>query len=220
MRSTSPTLSRARRVPDVRKAWAGLRSSAESLVGGLDEGPELVAMTSGAWSVMKVLGLLRERVGRPGAVDVWTWTLSRRAIERLKAWQREGVAVRVCVDSSLWRRQPAYGAALVSGPMAASVRAFSSHVKAARVVGPRGSVFIAGSGNLNLCRRAELVWLSSDPALSRWLEGLTDAAFAAIPEGAPIRGQDADLDARLAQAFPARHAAPIWAQGLPVLTKG
>jgi hypothetical protein len=136
-------------------------------------------------------------------------------VARLTAWAGDGVAVRVVVDASLWRRQPAYGAALLDG-LGEHVRAASSHVKAARVVGPAGAIFIAGSGNLNLCRRAELVWLSRDPALASWLARLTDRVFEALPAGAPTGPDDVRAD-RMAAAFPAAAARPTWAAGLPVL---
>ena len=207
---------RVNRTPDMsRKVWAGLHVSAEWLGGGLDTGPEEVAMTSGRGAVIKGLGLARSRVGRPATVDVWTWTLSRRAIDRLATWRREGDTVRLAVDASLWRRQPAYGR-LVVERLGASLRAASLHAKAAAVTGPRGSVFVAGSRNLNLCRRAELVWLSTDPALVAWLRGLTDRLFAAVPAGAPREADDA-LHDRMCRAFPGTAARPTWADGVPVL---
>jgi hypothetical protein len=215
-RDSAASLRHQRPVPGDRRVWAGLRVSAERLVAGLDASPEVVSLTSGSWSVVKLLGLCLARVGRPAALDCWTWTLSRKAIAQLQTWAASDVTVRLVVDSSLWRRQPTYGAALLAGDFGASVRACSSHVKAARLVGPAGSVFIAGSGNLNLCRRAELLWLSRDPALAAWLEGLTTRAFDVLPAGSPMPGSDADLDARLAAALPSR-SVPSWAAGLPVL---
>ncbi len=205
----------ARAVTARRRCWAGLNTSAEFLLGGLDGAPEVLAMASGRWSLVKLLGLALARVGRPAAVDCWTWTLSRRAIARLRVWQAEGVAVRVAVDASLWRRQPRYAAELLAG-LGDSVRAASSHAKTARVSGPNGSVFIMGSGNLNLCRRAEVLLLSTDPALASWLAGLTSTLFAAIPAGAP-HGADDDRAAALEHAFPPADARPSWADGLPVL---
>jgi hypothetical protein len=219
-RSPDPDALRAvRAVPEDRRVWAGLHTTAEYLVGGLDTAAESVALTSGAWSAIKLVSLALATVGRPARVDIWTWTVSRKAIARLQAWQREGVSVRLVVDASLWRRQPTYGAALLAGSFAPCVRAASAHAKAAAVTGPAGSLFVAGSGNLNLCRRAELVWLSRDPALASWLGGVTDRAFEALPAGAP-EGGDNDRADRLARAFPTTAARPTWAAGLPVLTTG
>jgi hypothetical protein len=214
-RDSSKALRRSRQIPADRRVWAGLHTPAEYLVAGLAGSPEVIAMTSGAWSMTKVLGLLLERVGQPGEVDVWTWTLSRKAIAQLGAWRSSGVAARAAVDASLWRRQPAYGRALEAA-LGDRLRAASLHAKAARVTGPAGSVFLAGSGNLNLCRRAELVFLSRDAALSSWLEGLTDRLFEALPAGAP-RGSDEERADRLARAFPAPDVRPAWAAGVPVL---
>lgn len=208
-----------RQTPDPRALWAGLHTSAEFLLDGLRQSPESVCMTAGAWSVLKLLALSLGTVGRPARIDLWTWTLSRRAIARLQTWHREGVEVRLLVDSSLWRRQPAYGAALMAGDFAGCVRAASAHAKAAAVSGPSGSVFIAGSGNLNLCRRAELVWLSKDPALAAWLSAVTDRAFDALPAGAPA-GPARHLAERLAHALPSATVRPAWAAGVPSLQRG
>jgi hypothetical protein len=192
-----------------------LSTPAEYLMGGLDASGECISLSSGAWSAIKLLGLGLAQVGRPASIDCWSWTVSRRAITRLTTWAAEGVDVRVVVDASLWRRQATYGAALLDG-LSSRVRAASAHVKAARVSGPTGSIFIAGSGNLNLCRRAELVFLSRDPRLSEWLGGLTDTLFATLPAGAP-RVNDEVLNDRLATAFPSAELVPNWAEGLPRL---
>jgi hypothetical protein len=205
----------AREIPPSRRHWAGLHTTAEDVIAGLDTAPEVVCMTSGAWSVIKLLALALARVGRPASLDCWTWTVSRRAIERLWAWHVEGVRVRVAVDASLWRRQPAYGRALVAG-LGDAMRAGSIHAKVARVSGPHGAIFVGGSGNLNLCRRAELLFLSADPRLSAWLSDLTDTLFAAVPAGAP-KESDADLHDRLSAAFPPVPSGPSWAAGLPTL---
>ncbi len=208
----------AREIPPDRRLWSGLHTSADYLISGLDTASESVALTSGAWSVIKLVALALARVGRPATVDCWTWTLSKRAISRMQSWHVDGVQVRLVVDASLWRRQPAYGALLLAGAFSPCVRAASAHAKMAAVTGPHGSIFIAGSGNLNLCRRAELVWLSRDPALAEWLSGLTTRAFEALPAGAPD-GSDEDRADRLAQAFPSASTRPSWAAGLPVLLK-
>lgn len=218
-RHASTAARTVRQVPEGRRLWAGLHTTAEYLLGGLETAPESVALTSGSWSAIKLVSMALGRVGRPAAIDCWSWTLSRKAIARLHSWRREGVAVRLVVDASLWRRQPSYGAALLADGFGPCVRAASAHAKAAAVIGPAGSVFVSGSGNLNLCRRAELVWLSRDPALALWLAGVTDRAFEALPAGAPT-GADEHRADRLVKAFPpSASARPSWATGLPVLSK-
>jgi len=215
---SATTITRA--IPKVRTLWAGLNTSAETLIGALDAAPESLAISSGAWSLNKVIALAIRRVGRPCRLDLWTWTLSRRAIGQLLTWHRSGlVDVRLIVDASLWRRQPEYGRLLLAdADFSGRVRAASAHAKAFAIRGPKGSIFGGGSGNLNLCRRAELVWLSRDPALADWLRGITTTAFAKLPAGAPERGGDTARADALSRAFPRPDVLPSsWAQGLPVL---
>lgn len=199
------------------QSWSGLHVPAESVLSLLDDASEAIGLTSGRWSAVKLLALALKRVGQPAAIDCWSWTLSRRAIDRLRAWHTAGdVQVRLVVDSSLWRRQPSYGAALVASGV--PFRACSTHVKAWRVSGPSGQFAMCGSGNLNLIRRAELVLLSRDVALAEWVAAMTNRAFASVPEGAP-RGDAAARDAALDRAFPSVSVRPSWAAGLPLLSK-
>jgi hypothetical protein len=193
-----------------------LNVTAEVLISSLQESQEVFTMTSGAWSVVKLLALSRGLVGTPCALDIWTWTLSRRAIARLTSWHQSGATVvRIAVDGSLFRRQPLYGQELARG-MGDNMRAASLHAKCAGLTGPNGTVFVGGSSNLNFCRRAELLILSRDEQLTKWLSAMTDRLFAAIPPGEPARGDDARRAALLERAFPAK-ARPSWAAGIPVL---
>lgn len=208
-----------RAVPSARMTWIGLRTTPEALLSGLDgDGRESVAMTSGAFSLIKLVSVALARVGRPARLDLWSWTISRAGIERLARWHQGGdVAVRVLIDGSLWRRQVSYARALDASGM--PYRAATSHAKVAGLSGPQGSIFIAGSANANYCRRAEFLLLSRDAALVSWLSGLTDRAFEVLPTGSP-RGDDERRAVTLEAAFPRPKAArPAWATGLPVLQK-
>jgi hypothetical protein len=214
----TPAALRALSLPRVgaRHGWAGLNTSAERLLALLEGHGETWTLTSGGWSVLKLLALARPTVGAPGTLDLWTWTVSRRAAERLTTWAREGVDVRAVVDTSLRRRQPRYAAVLEAG-LGDRLRWASLHAKVAALRGPAGALVIAGSGNLNFCRRAELVILSRDAGLAAWVATITDRLFAALAAGVPAERDEALAD-RVARVFPVTDAArPAWAEGLPGL---
>ena len=146
-------------------------STASALFGPLEHGTHLVALSKGAVGFGEVVGLM---LATAGAADLTlaTWAAAPAELRALRRLLDAGGIrqLRLLIDPSFQRRQPAYCAVLraLFGPEA--VRLVVSHLKLALVVNDAWALVLRSSANLNANHRLELFEVSDDRALARFLQ--------------------------------------------------
>lgn len=168
------TLNTARReLRDVRK-----RASAAEAIAGLDHETEIFGFTKGQWSLLDLIAAVLDITG-PCHLSLSTWTAATYEIQQLQTWLARGAltGVRMLIDFSMARREPATTAQLREAVGRDNVRVAQTHAKFAIWQNPTWSIVCRSSMNLNMNPRYEDFQIAHDPELAAFLNRILDAIW-------------------------------------------
>jgi len=193
--------------------FAGPRCAEPSvLLDGLEPGGVALGLSDGRWSVIDMLAVLVEKLGRC-ALTINTWTISLPVLGRLWAMQQEGHLwqCRFALDRSYPRREPDCWKSLLAGWGPGAVRIANLHGKFCVLSGADGiDALLLGSANLNANRRIE-TWtvVYGGEAPGQFLE-VVDRLFRLQPPGDTVGRRDtaAEWDALLGPPVYASDSSP------------
>ena len=175
-RPTGALVARGGRGRVVREALNA--TTARALFGALVPGCELVALSKGAVSFGDVVALMLDTAGASD-LTLATWAAAPGELRALRRLLDGGQIrqLRLLIDPSFQRRQPAYSALLRSlfGP--AAVRLVVCHLKLAVVSNEAWALVLLSSANLNANHRLEFFQVSDDRALADFLVARLDEWF-------------------------------------------
>jgi hypothetical protein len=181
--SATPTPAVHQAKPRQRKIIRGQVGMVQQVLGPLESGCEIFALTNGQFSLIDVLDHVIDYAGQ-ATIDLATWTAADGDLRRAHAFLLAGrvKSMRMIVDPSFRARKPEFCATLVDLFGQDAIRTVPLHGKFAVVRGER-SFAIRSSMNLNPNRRIETVEISEDPALCDFLSGISDEIFAQPAHG-------------------------------------
>lgn len=162
-----------RELRDLRKGQA-----ATEAIAGLDHDCEIFGFTKGQFSLLDLLGAVLKITG-PVHLSLSTWTAAAFEIQTLGTWLARGdlLGVRMLIDFSMARREPAMTSQLRDTIGRDSVRVAQTHAKFAVFQNPEWKVVLRSSMNLNMNPRYEDFQIAHDPELANFLNNILDAIW-------------------------------------------
>lgn len=154
-------------------------ATAVEAIAGFDRATEIFGFTRGQFSLLHLIQAAMLHTG-PAHVSLSTWTAAAKDIDALAAMRARGdiVGLRMLVDLSMSRREPAEYNQARDKLGAACLRSTQTHCKFALLENAEWKLVIRTSMNLNQNPRNENFTLAHDPELAAFLNRILDEVWA------------------------------------------
>lgn len=156
----------------------------KDIIGNITKGCEIFGLTKGQISLIEIVEYVLSFTG-PSNVVVWTWTASKRSIEKIKTFSRSGMIkdLKFVIDPSFKARKPEFCDDLVEKFGQECVRTFRNHAKFILIGNDDWNMVIRTSMNLNQNPRLEYIEISDCDVMYNFMNDIAMEVFKKIPVG-------------------------------------
>lgn len=156
----------------------------KDVIGNITKGCEIFGLTKGNISLIEIIEYVLGITG-PSNIVIWTWTASKRSIEKIKTFQRIGMIkdLKFVIDPSFKARKPEFCDDLVEKFGDQCVRTFRNHAKFILIGNNDWNIVIRTSMNLNQNPRLEYVEISDCKEMYDFMDYIAMEVFKKIPVG-------------------------------------